>query len=167
MRRSCVKASVGLAAVLAIVALGTWNVIVSQDLATARAYQARLADAVALAGQPGSQVAVLTTAAGPGPGPGGIAVLPAAGSGRLLLSGLAPTAGGHVYEAWTIVSGQPPTPVGSFTVGADGIGYFDRMPGARGEPVTVAVTLEAQPDPPAPTTPILSVGIALPATLNS
>ena len=68
-----------------------------------------------------------------------------------------------MYEAWAIADGSPPAPVGSFTVGADGIGYFDRMPSSSGDTLTVAITLELRPDPPAPTTPIIASGVTVPS----
>ena len=152
--------ALGIAAVFAIVALGAWNVVISQQLADARSYQQRLASTVALAGQPGSQVAVLTSTGAPGSGPGGIAVLPASGNGTLLVSGLAPTSGKQVYEAWSIVEGQPPVPVAGFTVGADGVGYTNAMPAAAGTTITVAITLEPAPNPTAPSSAPVAAGVA-------
>jgi hypothetical protein len=152
----------GLAAVFAIVALGAWNVATQQDLAAARAYQARLAAALAQAGQPGSQVAVLASTGAPGSGPGGIAVLPSSGNGTLVVSGLAPTSGSQVYEAWAISEGKPPTPVAGFTVGPDGVGFTDQMPTATGETLTVAITLEPKPNPTAPSSAPLAAGVATP-----
>ena len=153
--------AVGIAAVLAIVALGAWNVVLQRDLSGARDYQARVAAVLALAQQPGSQVAILTSAAGPGPGPGGMGVMPASGPGRLVVSGLKPTTGSQVYEIWAIAEGQPPVPVGWFTADESGVGYFDRLPAAVGQTITVALTLENTPDPPAPTGPVLASGIAV------
>jgi anti-sigma factor RsiW len=154
---------VGLAAVLAIVALGAWNVSIQQQLNDTRTYQQRLSAALAQAGQPGSQVAVLASTT-PGSGLGGIAVMPATGNGSLVVTGLAPTTGTQVYEAWAILQGQPPTPVAGFKVGADGVGYFDKMPSATGETLTVAITLEPQPNPSAPSSAPIAAGIAAPPT---
>jgi hypothetical protein len=154
--------AIGIAAVFAIVALGAWNVLLQRDLSSARDYQARVAAVLALAQQPGSQVAILTSAGGPGQGPGGLGVLPASGHGRLVVSGLQPTTGSQVYEVWAIAEGQPPAPVGWFTADTSGVGYFDRMPSAVGQPITVALTLENAPDPPAPTSPVLASGVAVP-----
>ena len=150
----------GLAAVLAIAALGTWNVVTQQQLTDARAYQQRLAAALAQAGQPGSQVAVLAGTGGAGAGPGGIAVMPAHGQGLLVMSGLPATTGRQVYEAWTIVEGEPPTPIAGFTVGSDGIGYLDAMPSAAGIAITVAITLEPAPNPTAPSSKPVAAGVA-------
>lgn len=143
-------------------ALGAWNVATQQDLAAARSYQARLAAALAQAGQPGSQVAVLASTGAPGSGPGGIAVLPSSGKGTLIMSGLAPTSGSQIYEAWAITEGQPPTPVAGFTVGSDGIGYTDQMPAATGATLTVAITLEPKPNPTAPSSAPIAAGVAAP-----
>ncbi|MEA2519597.1 MAG: hypothetical protein QOF49_1677 [Chloroflexota bacterium] len=163
-RRDLRTWALGIAAVLAIVALGAFNVVTQQELSTARSYQARLAAALAQAGQPGSQVAVLASTGAPGSGPGGIAVMPATGNGTLVVTGLAPTTGSQVYEAWAIVDGHPPAPVAGFTVGADGIGYFDRMPNATGETLTVAITLEPRPNPTAPSAAPIAAGVAVPPT---
>jgi hypothetical protein len=162
-RRDLRTWALGIAAAFAIVALGAWGVATQQDLNAARTYQARLTAALVQAGQPGSQVAVLASTGAPGAGPGGIAVLPASGNGTLLVSGLAPTSGSQVYEAWAIADGQPPTPVAGFTVGPDGIGYLDRMPPATGQTVTVAITLEPKPNPTAPSSAPLAAGVAVPA----
>ena len=152
--------ALGIAAVLAIVALGGWSVVTQQELSNARSYQQRLAAALVQAGQPGSQVAVLASTAGPGAGPGGIAVMPAHGQGLLVVSGLSPTTGSQVYEAWTIAEGQPPVPVAGFAVGADGIGYLDKMPTATGQTLTVAITLEPAPNPTAPSSNPVAAGVA-------
>ena len=90
--------------------------------------------------------------------------MPASGRGQLVVTGLAPTSGNQVYEIWAIGDGKAPVPVGWFTTANNGNGYFDNMPQAVGEPLTVALTLETQKDPPAPTTPVLVSG---PAVVNS
>jgi len=152
----------GLAAVLAIVALGSLNVLTQQELSAARSYQERLTAALVQAGRSGSQVAHLGSTAGPGTGPTGIVVMPAMGPGTLVVSGLAATTGSQVYEAWAIVEGQAPTPVGGFTVGSDGIGYFDNMPSASSETLTIAITLEPAPNPVAPSSTPIAAGVAAP-----
>lgn len=153
--------TVGLAAALAIIALGAWNVTIQQQLGETRSYQQRLSAALAQAGLPGSQVAIIASTSAGG-GPGGIAVLPATGDGTLVISGLAPTSAAQVYEAWSIVEGHPPTPVAGFRVGPDGVGYVDRMPRASGERVTIAITLEPAPNPTAPSSAPIAAGIASP-----
>ncbi|HEY6056936.1 MAG TPA: zf-HC2 domain-containing protein, partial [Candidatus Limnocylindrales bacterium] len=90
------------AAALVIVALAGWNLLLQADLNTARDYEARVADTLALAAEPGTLLAVLApTREAPG-SPSGIAVLPASGAGRIVMRGLLPTSGSEVYEAWTI-----------------------------------------------------------------
>ncbi len=150
------------AAVVAVLVLGAVTVSSQQQLADARAYQQRLTAALVQAGQPGSQVAVITSTGQPGTGPGGIAVMPASGNGTLVMSGLAPTSGTQVYEAWAIAQGQPPVPVAGFTVGPDGVGYVNNMPEAPGEPVIVAITLEPKPNPTAPSSEPIAAGVAAP-----
>jgi hypothetical protein len=163
-RQSTIGAwALGLAAVFAIVALGAWNINLQNDLAAARDYQSQVTAVLDLGQLPGSQVAILASASGPG-GPSGVGVLPATGQGRLVMQGLRPTSGNQVYEIWAIAEGQAPAPVGWFTVDSRGVGFFDRMPSATGQTVTVALTLEVEKDPPSPTTPVLAAG---PAILNS
>ena len=77
------------------------------------------------------------------------------------MSGLRPTTGTQVYEIWAIAEGAAPAPVGSFTVNSAGVGYFVDMPPAVGVTITVALTLETQKDPPAPTSPVVASGPAI------
>lgn len=155
--------ALGIAAVLAIVALGAWNLNLQNQLNDTRAFQEQVASTLALGQQAGSQVAILASTSGSG-GPGGLGVMPASGPGQLVMSGLTPTKGNEVYEVWAIAEGQAPVPVGWFTADTSGNGFFDDMPSAVGQTITVAVTLEPQKDPPAPTTPVLAAG---PAVVNS
>jgi anti-sigma factor RsiW len=154
-------------AVVAIVALAGWNLALQGELAGTRSYQNRLDEALALAQLPGAQLALLAPPEG-GNGPRGVAVMPPTGQGRLVMTGLRPTSGNQVYEAWAILDGQSPVPVGGFRVGADGIGYFDEMPPAGGEAVVVAITLEPGPNPTAPSSDPISLGLSAPvATVPS
>jgi hypothetical protein len=150
----------GIAATLAIVALGAWNLGLQNDLAAAHTFQDHLAHVVTLGQQPGSQVAILSSPAGSN-GPGGIGVMPTSGKGELVMTNLSPTSGNQVYEVWAIPQGGTPAPVGWFTVASDGRGIFENMPTATGQPLTVALTLEQVKDPPAPTTPVLASGAAV------
>lgn len=155
-------------AVVAIVALAGWNLTLQSELGRTRSYQERVDEVLTLARLPGSQLALLTPAAGAGTtGPSGVAVMPPTGTGRLVMSGLRPTTGSQVYEAWAILEGQAPIPVGGFTVGADGIGYFDAMPAAGPDSVVVAITLEPGPNATAPTSDPVSVGVAAPVAAPS
>ena len=142
-----------------VLVLGGWNLLLQSELAGSRSYQAQVEEAIALARQPGAQVALLGPPEGTS-GPTGIAVMPPSGDGRLVMTGLAPTTGSQVYEAWAIHEGQAPVPVGGFTVGRDGVGYFDDMPSAGEEPVIVAITLEPGPDATAPSSAPISLGVA-------
>ena len=148
-------------AVIAVLALVGWNFTLQNELAGTRSYQARVDQALALARQPGSQVAFLSPTGAAGDVKG-IAVMPASGTGLMVLTGLRPTTGDQAYVAWAILEGAAPVPVGGFRVGADGVGYFDDMPAAGTEPVTVAVTLEPSAAATAPTTDPVTVGVAQP-----
>jgi anti-sigma factor RsiW len=155
-RRGMAWAAVA-AAILLV--LGGWNVLLQSELAGTRSYQEQVQEVLALARQPGAQVALLGPPEGTS-GPTGIAVMPPGGEGRLVMTGLAPTTGTQVYEAWAIHEGQAPIPVGGFTVGRDGVGSFDQMPAAADEPLIVAITLEPGPDPAAPSSNPISLGVA-------
>ena len=146
-------------AVAILLVLGGWNLMLQAELSGTRSYQAQVEEAIALARQTGAQVALLGPPEGTS-GPTGIAVMPPGREGRLVMTGLAPTTGSQVYEAWAIHEGQAPVPVGDFTVGSDGVGYFDGMPAAGDEPVIVAITLEPGPDSTAPTSNPISLGVA-------
>jgi hypothetical protein len=148
-------------AVVAIIGLVGWNFILQNDLARTKSYQERLDGALALAALPGSQVAVLGPTEG-STGGHGIAVMPATGEGQLVVSGLRPTAGEQAYVAWAIHDGEAPIPIGGFRVGSDGVGYFDQMPPAEAERLIVALTLEPNPNATAPSTPPVSLGVAIP-----
>jgi anti-sigma factor RsiW len=142
-----------------VVVLGGWNLLLQAELVGSRSYQEQVQEALALARQPGAQVALLGPPEGSS-GPTGIAVMPPSGDGRLVMTGLAPTSGTQVYEAWTIQEGQAPIPVGGFTVGRDGVGFFDEMPAAGDEPLIVAITLEPAPNATAPSSAPISLGVA-------
>jgi hypothetical protein len=155
-------------AVVAIVALAGWNLTLQSELGRTRSYQVRVDEVLTLARLPGAQLALLTPAGSAGAtGPSGVAVMPPSGTGRLVMSGLRPTTGTQVYEAWAILEGQAPIPVGGFTVGADGVGYFDAMPAAGPDSVVVAITLEPGPNATAPTTDPVSVGVSAPVAVPS
>jgi len=155
-RHRLVSWAIGIAAVLAIVALGGWNLMLQQNLSTAHLYQDHVTQVLAAGTQPGWRVVVMST---PG-GPHGIAALPPSGTGQLVLSGLPPTPAGHVYEAWVISNGGAPAPAGWFTADSSGIGYLDAVRGGSTGALVVGITLEATADPPTPTLPMLTSGSA-------
>ncbi|MHB8674320.1 MAG: anti-sigma factor [Candidatus Limnocylindrales bacterium] len=149
--------AIGIAAVLAIVALGAWNVTLRSQLDSATAYRQAVGQVLAVAAEPGSHTAFLSSR--DDPGRVGLAAIAADGSVHVVMHGLAPTTGGHVYETWVIAGSAAPTPIGSFTVGPDGTGSLAVAgPGAAG--VTVALTLEPGPGATTPTLPIVSSGVA-------
>jgi hypothetical protein len=108
----------GIAAVLAIVLLGGWNLSLRSQLEEAQAYQRSVASVLAAASEPGALTVVMTSPSGQDPG--GLAAVTRSGQMRIAMRGLAPTAGTEVYEAWMIESDAAPVPLGGFRVGGDG-----------------------------------------------
>jgi Anti-sigma-K factor rskA/Putative zinc-finger len=155
-RRSPLQWVAGLAAVITIAALGIWNVGLQRDRDAAQAYERGLSAVLDVAGQPGSQAAILSPQEGGGPD--GLGAVGADGRVAIVMRGLAPTTGSEVYEAWAIAGDGAPQPLGGFTVGPTGTGAFlaDGAPAADG--VTLALTREPAPGATTPTAPILSLG---------
>jgi anti-sigma-K factor RskA len=149
-----------IAAVLAIVALGGWNLLLQGQLNAAKTYEQAVADVLTVAGQPGSLTAVLTADGGTG---SGMAAISASGQVTIAMQDLAPTSGNTVYEAWAIVGGAPPMPLGSFTVGSGGTATFDATGLPDAGAVVLALTLEPAPGATTPTMPIIAKGVATPA----
>ena len=152
--------ALGLAAVIAIAALGAWNVTLRSDLDAAQAYRTNVEQTLAKAAQAGSTTAILTSEVQPNAS--GLAVVGADGSVSVIMRGLAPTSGTKVYEAWVIVGTSAPKPIGSFTVAANGTGFLATAASAAPAPtgVTVALTLEDAPGATAPKPPIITAGEA-------
>jgi hypothetical protein len=152
-------------ALVAIVALVTANLSLQSRSESSKAFT-RMQHALALAAQPGSRVAVIVApASGSSPSngstvPSGLAVIPPTGTAILVMQGLTPTAGNQVYEAWGIVGGRSPVPVGSFVVGSDGTGGLDALSMPAGGSLTIALTREPGPGATAPTLPIVAAGVA-------
>lgn len=157
--RRPVWTAIGLAAALALVALGAWNVRLQDDLNGLTVYRNGVAAVLDQAARPGAQLAVLSAPGDPN-GPTGIAAVAADGSVALVVRDLKPTAGAQVYEAWVIVGDAAPVPIGGFQVDAGGAAWFATPPTALGEGVTVALTLESGPDAKTPTLPIIAAGSA-------
>jgi anti-sigma-K factor RskA len=145
-----------IAAVLAIAALGSWNLLLQNQLSAAQAYERNVAAVLDAAAEPGSLTAVL---ASEGTG-SGLASVQADGDLAIAMRDLAPTAGSTVYEAWVIGADGVPVPVGNFRVGESGIGFLEAggLPAAEG--ITLALTLEPGPGATTPTMPIISAGVA-------
>jgi len=146
-----------IAAVLAIALLGSWNLLLQNDLGAARQYDQNVAAVLQAASQPGSLTAVLAGDGGTG---SGLAAVDAGGELAIAMRDLAPTSGNAVYEAWVIAADGVPVPLGSFTVGANGTAFFESggLPSAEG--IVLALTLEPGPGATTPTLPIISAGVA-------
>lgn len=153
-----------IAAVLAIVAIGGWNLLLQSQVSALRdqvggieRYQSAVAAVLDAAALPGSQTAVLAPQT-PG-GPRGLAAIRPDGSIQLALQDLTPTSGTQVYEAWAIVGESAPIPLGSFAVGPSGTAGFTSRPGPTDPGVIVALSREPAPGATTPTE-VVSVGIA-------
>ena len=147
-----------IAAVLAIVLLGGWNLLLQGQLNAAKTYEQSVAAVLDVAAQPGSTTAILTTAGGTGGS--GLAAISSSGQVTMAMQDLAPTTGSTVYTAWVIAGDGVPVPLGDFTVGNSGTGSLEAN-GAPSTPgVVLALTLEPQPGAKAPTLPIISKGVA-------
>ncbi|HEY8198303.1 MAG TPA: anti-sigma factor [Candidatus Limnocylindrales bacterium] len=153
-RRPVLARVLAAAAVIAIVALAGVSLLLQARVDTAEQLAVQLRDAIGAAGQPGAHVAPVTGTDAQ-PGAGGFVVLPADGSGYLVVDGLAPLAAGQVYQAWTIVGDAAPVPAGLATP-TDGLAIF---PIPTGAPVqVVALTIEPAGGSETPTMPIQAAG---------
>lgn len=151
-------AAVSLGAVVAVVALGAWNLRLQDQNRALFAYQQGVVQVLSEAAQPGAQLAVLApTEAG---GPSGLAALAEDGTVAIVMRNLAPTSGSEVYEAWLIAGDLAPVPIGELRVGADGTASLVTNQVPLGAGVTVALTKEPGPDSTAPTTTPVVAGQA-------
>jgi hypothetical protein len=146
----------GIAAVIAIVALGGLSLSLQSDLAAARAYREGVAQALELAAQPGSLTALV--AAGDG-SVSGLGVVGADGTVRLAMRGLPGTTGSQVYAAWSIAGDAAPVPIGEFTVAGDGVAVATARTPAATPGAILALTLEPAPGATSPTLPIVASGV--------
>jgi anti-sigma-K factor RskA len=146
-----------IAAVLVVAALGSWNLLLQNQLNDAQAYERNVAAVLDAAAAPGSLTAVLAAGGGTG---SGIAAVQEDGDLAIAMRDLAPTSGNSVYEAWVIGADGVPVPVGNFRVGETGIGFLQTggVPSAEG--IVLALTLEPGPGATTPTMPIISSGVA-------
>jgi anti-sigma-K factor RskA len=145
------------AAVLAIVALGGWNLLLQNQLTAAQAYEQSVAAVLDVAAQPGSLTAILTPDDGTG---SGLAAVRADGAVTLAMQDLAPTTGSTVYTAWAIGGDGVPVAIGDFTVGSDGTASFAAPTSPLASGTVLALTREPTPGATAPTGPIVSKGVA-------
>ena len=150
--------ALAIAAVLAIVALGGWNLSLQSQLSEAQAYQRQVATVLDAAAQPGALAAIMKGRTADDPS--GLAVVTPDGGMRIAMRDLAPTTGREVYEAWAILPDAAPIPLGGFQVGSNGVGYLeaDGLPTQSG--VVLALTREPGPGATAPTSDPVSVGTA-------
>ena len=147
----------GIAAVVAIAALGAWNLSLNSDLKAATAYRQQVDAVLAVVAQAGSSSAILTSK--DDPQRSGLAAVAADGSVHLVVRGLGANTGTTVYEAW-VINATGPIAIGGFTVGADGVGYLTTPAGPGAAGVTVALTLEPGPGATKPAGPVVSSGVA-------
>jgi hypothetical protein len=156
-RRNRAAWLLGIAAALAIVALGGWNLYLQYQLGSAGTYDAAMRDVLDVAARPGSIIAALSAEGG---GPRGIAAVGTDGSVALAVRDLQPTVGNEVYETWAIPPGGAPVPLGSFRVGSSGTAAMSMRGNTHVGGMTIALTRESGPGASAPTMPIVSKGIA-------
>ena len=155
--RRPVWAAVSLAAALAVVALGVWNVQLGAENRALVAYRNGVVAVLDEAAQPGAQLAVLS--APEGVGPTGLAAVAEDGTVAVVMRNLAPTSGSEVYEAWLIGADGAPVPVGSFVVDASRTATFTTSSPAVAPGVTVALSREPQRGATTPTV-VVAVGQA-------
>jgi hypothetical protein len=145
------------AAVLAIVALGGWNLLLQGQVNAAKTYEQDVAAVLDVAAKPGSLTAILTADGGSG---SGLAAVSASGAVTLAMQDLAPTSGSTVYTAWVIGGDGVPLPLGSFTVGSNGTAAFSGPTPKVAAGSVLALTRESGPGASTPTLPIISKGQA-------
>ena len=146
-----------IAAVLAIAALGGWNLLLQSQLSAGRTYEQAVAQVLRSASQPGALTAIMSADVGSG---SGLAAVSSSGDVTLAMQGLEPTSGDQVYEAWVIGGNGTPVPLGGFKVGANGTASFTAggLPATPG--IVLALTREPGPGATTPTSPVVSKGVA-------
>ena len=153
-----------IAAILAIVVLGAWNLQlqsrlsgVQTELDAAQAYQDGVAAVLDVGTRAGAQTAFLA-AAKAGLTSTGVAAAAPDGTVVMAVRGLVPTAGSQVYEAWVIVGKNAPVALGGFTVHGDGTGILRSTSTLAKVGAVLALTLEPLPNATAPAGPVVSAG---------
>ena len=157
-RRPAMAWALGIAAVLAVVALGGWNLRLQQQLADAQAYQQQVASVVDAAQQPGALAAVLRATA-PGD-PGGFAAVTSDGVVRVAMRDLGPTSGTEVYEVWVIPADGVPKALGHLALREGGVGYLEASGLPTESGMLLAITKEPKPGATAPSGAPISAGAA-------
>jgi hypothetical protein len=152
-------AALGIAAVLAVVALGSLDLQLQASNQELAAYQRGVAAVIDAASRPGAQLAVLAASSPSSPAAGIAAVRPD-GTVAIAMRGLAPTSGSQVYEAWLVAGNSAPVPIGGFQVGGSGSGTLLSTNATPSPGVVVALTLEPGPGATSPTLPLIASGAA-------
>jgi anti-sigma factor RsiW len=152
-------AALGIAAVLAVVVLGSLDLQLQASNRELAAYQQGVAAVIDAASRPGAQVAVLA-ASSPSSPAAGIAAVRADGTVAIAMRGLAPTSGSQVYEAWLVAGNSAPVPIGGFPVGGSGSGTLLATNATPTPGEVVALTLEPGPGATSPTLPLIASGAA-------
>jgi anti-sigma-K factor RskA len=148
-----------IAAVVAIVALGGWNLLLQNDLTVARRFDQAVQRVITAAAEPGSQTVVLTPTENNQAS--GLAAIRPDGSVVLAMRNLPATQGTEVYETWVIVGSAAPVPVGDFKVDANGTATATTRPTQAPPGAVIAVSREPKPGSTAPVGPIVSTGVGL------
>jgi len=148
-----------IAAVVAIVALGGWNLVLQNDLTTARRFDQAVSRVITAAAESGSQTVVLTPTEDNQAS--GLAAIRPDGSVVLAMRNLPQTTGTEVYETWVIVGDGAPVPVGDFMVDANGFAAVTTRPTTAPPGAIIAVSREPKPGSSAPIGPIVSTGVGL------
>jgi anti-sigma-K factor RskA len=148
-----------IAAVVAIVVLGGWNLLLQDQLRSERRFDQAVAAVISAAAQPGSQTVILAPAKDSRAT--GIAAVRPDGSVVLAMRDLPPTSGSQVYETWMIAPDAAPVPVGGFTVDANGTVSFTTRAANAPPGATIAVTREPKAGNLAPEGPIVSAGVVV------
>jgi hypothetical protein len=168
-RTSPLEWALRIAAVVAIVALGAWNLRLQgqvgdleDQVGAAENYRAAVTAVLDVAAQEGSQTAILGPVE-PG-GPRGLAAVASDGSIQFAMEDLAPTSGTQVYETWAIVGDDAPVPLGSFTVDASGVASFTSRQGPDAPGIVVAVSREPAAGATTPTEVVSAGTAATPST---
>ena len=152
-------AALGIAAVLAVVVLGSLDLQLQASNQQLAAYQRGVAAVIDAASRPGAQLAVLAASSPSSPAAGIAAVRPD-GTVAIAMRGLAPTSGSQVYEAWLVAGNAAPVPIGSFQVGESGSGTLLATNATPSPGVLVALTLELGPGATTPRLPLIASGAA-------
>ncbi len=154
-----VWAGLGIAAVLAVVVLGSLDLQLQASNQELAAYQRGVAAVIDAASRPGAQVAILAPSS-PSSQAAGIAAVRPDGTVAIAIRGLAPTSGSQVYEAWLVAANGKTVPIGGIQVGGTGSGTLVATNATPSPGVTVTLTLEPGPGATTPTLPLIASGAA-------